>query len=286
MLDSVFQTFLLLAYFDIALLSIAVANYAVSTSYLGRETRLSRRRMERKRQQLLENLRKLKKEAQVRDVKKELKELEDEEKGLGVRIFLLSWWGAVISPGAFFILSFVGCVIGMNSDVLQTNQPQFLQQQLMIFSSGTISIGLMILLFVVRTIDSAAKRIPVPEFEVSFAGGTKTLKCKSKAKQEISPRIANKGEDVAEQMHIFFCFPPSFEIDEKIGYSVFKQTEETDTPDHIAAIAHTDLLHIDTTNYYPISVTVPEEKDSYLIPVRIYERKTGKHKDELKIEVF
>lgn len=285
MLESAFQTFLLLAYFDIALISITIANYAVSASYLGRETRLSRRRMERKKQQLLENLRKLKKEAQIKDVKKELKESEAEEKRLGVRIFLLSWLGAVILPSVFFIWSFACAVIGMNSEILLSNDPQFLQQQVMIFSIGTMSIGLMVLLFVVRTIDSAAKRIPVPEFEVSFDKGYRKVKRKSKEKKKIMLRIRNKGEDIAEHMHIFFCFPSSFELHEQIGYTIFEQGLETDTPGHNAAIFHTDLIHIDTTSYYPILVTFPEKKGDYDIPIRIYERKTGKHKDELNIEI-
>ena len=285
MLESEFQTFLLLAYFDIALISIAIANYAISASYLGRETRLSRRRMERKRQQLLENLRRLKKEAQIKDVKKELKESEAEKKRLGTRIFLLSWLGAVISPSTFFICSFVSAVIGMNSEVLLQNNSQFLQQQVMIFSIGTMSIGLMVLLFVVRTIDSAAKKIPVPEFEVSFDKGFRKIKCKSKEKKKVMLRIANKGEDIAERMHIFFCFPPSFKVHEGIGYTIFEQGLETDTPGYNAAIFHTDLIHIDTTSYYPILVTFPEEKDIYGIPIRIYERKTGKHKDKLEVEI-
>lgn len=284
--ESLFQTFLLLAYFDIALLSITIANYAVSASYLGRETRLSRSRMERRKQKLIEKLRELKKEPQIDEIKREIKKSDEEKKRLSIRIFLLSWLGAVISPAGFFLLSLVSAVIGMNSEMLLNYPqfPQFLQQQLMIFSLGTISIGFMVLLLVVRTIDSAARRIPVPEFEINFEKGSKRMKCKSKETKEITICVRNKGEDVAEDVEIFTCFPPSFVVHEN-SYTVFKQGIETDYPDFTAAIHRTDMIHIDITIYYRIKLTMPEKGDVYEIPVDIHERKIGAYKDKLSIEI-
>ena len=102
MAESVFQTLLLLAYFDIALLSITIANYAVSASYLGRESRLSRWRMERRKAKLLKRLKELHETAQIETIKNEIKEADAEKRKLRTHIFLLSWLGAVILPSIFF----------------------------------------------------------------------------------------------------------------------------------------------------------------------------------------
>ena len=57
-----FQTLLLIATFDIALISITIANFAVSASYLGRETRLTRWRLEKRKQRLSMKLKELQSE--------------------------------------------------------------------------------------------------------------------------------------------------------------------------------------------------------------------------------
>lgn len=91
----IFQTFLLLATFDIALIAVTIANYAVSASYLGREARLARWRLERRKDALDKKVKELQAKGSLRlsDLKKEIKEAEDEQERLGVRIVLLSWIG-------------------------------------------------------------------------------------------------------------------------------------------------------------------------------------------------
>lgn len=285
--DSLFQTFLLLAYFDIALITIAIANYAVSASYLGRETRTSRQRMERKKQELVKTLRDLQKEeCQIHEIKRKIKESDAERKRLNLRIFLLSWMGAVILPSMFFIISFALAVVGLNSEIF-SDTSQFLQQQSMIFSLGTISIGFMILLFIIRTIDSAARNIPLPKFEANFVTGLKKEKCKSKEKKEITFCIKNEGEAVAEKTHIFINFPPEFGVHKKIAYySVFEQGIETEHAGYIAAIFRIETIHVDTSMYLKILLTMPEKEDVYKIPIHIYERKIGIQKDKLIIEII
>jgi hypothetical protein len=287
MIESIFQTFLLLAYSSIALLALAVANYAVSASYLGRETRLSRKRMEVKRQELLQKLIELqKKDPQIAEIKKEIKESEADERRLSTRLFLLSWLGAVVLPSMFFVISFACAVLGLNSEILPYD-PRFLQQQMMIFSLGTISIGVMVLLFVVRTIDSAAKRIPVPKFDVSFQSGLKNMKLGLKEKTIVTFCVANKGEDVAENVSIFVCFPPEFVVMESSvsTYIIYKQSPLTPTPNYIAAISKTGVLHIGNILEIGILLLMPEKQGTYEIPVNIYERKIGLSSHKLVIDV-
>jgi len=287
MIESILQTFLLLAYFNITLLAVTVANYAVSASYLGRETRLSRNRMEAKRQELLQKLGELqKKEPKIAEIKREVNESEAEEKRLGRRLFLLSWLGAVVLPSMFFLISFMCTVLGLNSEILPYGS-QFLQQQMMIFSMGTISIGLMVLLFVVRTVDSAAKRIPVPELDVSFQSGFKSLSFGSKEQTVVTCCVKNKGEDVAENLSVFVCFPPEFVVKTNPleSYIVYKQSPMTTTPNYNAAITKTQILHIDNILEMNIPLIMPEKQGTYEIPVNVYERKIGLTKYRIFINV-
>ncbi len=287
MVESVFQTLLLLAYFSIALLSITIANYAVSASYLGRESRLSRWRMERRKKKLLAKLKELREETdQINSITKEIKEANTEQRGLGIRIFLLSWLGAVILPSMFFVTSFVCSAFGMNTEILvqDPETQRLLEQQLIIFSSGTLATGFMILLFVIRTIDSAAKRVPIPEFEVNFKNLAKTVKLKRKDRATVSLCIRNKGEDIAEDVLILINFPPDFEVHAE-GYLTCKQGMETDYPDYDAAIFSKELFHIDTMLYLDVTITAPDERKSYEIYTSVFERKTGLSKHKLTIEV-
>lgn len=288
MVESILETFLLLAYFDIALLSITIANYAISASYLGREYRLSRWRMDRRKQKLLEKLKELKQATQIEGIKKEIAEEEKEERGIGQRIFLLSWLGAVILPSMFFIISFINVIIGMNSEILSQSieTQRFLEQQFMILSSGFIALGFITLLAVIGVIDSAARRLPIPEFEVTFPEGMKVLKLKRNERKTIELCVTNKGEDVAENLQIFVIFHPSFKVNLTPFYSVTKQIAQADYPEYNAAIFDVGIIHIDTTLQLHVDLTSPDVKETYEIPIDIYERKIGKSKHKLTIEVI
>jgi hypothetical protein len=286
MVESIFQTLLLLAYFNIALLAITIANYAVSASYLGRESNLSRWRMGRRKQKLLEKLKELRETTQIDSIKNEIGEAEAEQRGLGLRIFLLSWLGAVILPSMFFVISFVCSVFGMNAEI-HSQDPEtqrFLEQQLVIFSSGTLATGFVILLSVIRTIDSAAKKVPIPEFDVYFKNLMKTLKLKRKETAIVSVCIRNKGEDIAEDVLTMTHFPPAFKV--HLGdYTTCKQGPEADHPDYDSAIFNLQWIHIDTIVNEDATITTPDETKSYEIYVDIYERKTGTSKHKLTIQV-
>ena len=287
MIENILQTFLLLAYFDIALISITIANYAISASYLGREYRLSRWRMEKRRQKLLEKVKELKQTTQIGDIEKEIAAEKKEEKGIGQRIFFLSWQGAVIVPSMFFIVSFVGAIMGMNSEILSNDVgvQGILERQYMILSLGFIVLGFIILFGVIGVIDSAARKLPIPEFEVTFLEGMKVLKLKRNERKTIELGVTNKGEDIAENLQIFVMFHPNFEVHSTVFYTVAKQIAVTDYPEYNAAIFSQEIMHIDTTLQLYVDLTPPDVKETYEIPIEIYERKTGKSMYKLAIEV-
>ena len=285
-----FQTFLLIATFNIALISITIANYAISASFLGRETRLSRWRTEKRKQKFLAKISKLQKRSlEIEKIKKEIKIVETETKKLGTRIFLLSWLGAVILPLIFFILLFLGATFGMNSEVLAQNLETrgFFEQQLALFSGGSLAIGFMILLFIIRTIDSAARQIPLPVIEVFFENQEKTIKLKPKMKTEFSFCAKNNGEDVAEMVDIFIHFSPDFSPQKSNYYYITKQSNMgEDFPNYNSVKLHENLMHLDIFYTSFIVIETPNKKKNYEIPIYIHERKTGltKHKLTIKID--
>ena len=184
----------------------------------------------------------------------------------------------------FFGFSFASAVVGVNSEILAEN-PQFLQQQSMIFSVGTIVIGFMILLFIIRTIDSAAVKIPIPELEALFASGLKKESVRRGVKRIIGLCIRNDGEDVAEGIQLFANFPPEFRIQEGDAYRVSEQRLVDEFPHHNAVVKEWERLHVEVTQGIEVMLTMPEKEGVYEIPILIYEKKTGKNEDKLIIEV-
>ena len=288
MSESVFQTFFLLASFNIALIAVAIANFAVSASFLGRETRLSRKRMEKRKQELSNKLKTLRAETPIGELKTEVKKAENDISQLSNRIFLLSWVGAIIVPSLFFAISFITSILGMNSGFLTADlevQAGY-ERQCMIVSAGTLALGFIFLLVVIRVIDSAAKQIPLPKIEVYFENQEKAIKCKRNTKTFILICITNKGEDVAEEVDVYLHFPPDFGVHTQPYYSVCKQLNVgVDFPDYNAVKFHDSVIHVELFTGGDIQITTPDEKQIYEIPVHVYERKTGLTRTKLTIEV-
>lgn len=275
----IFQTFLLIATFDIALISITIANYAVSASYLGRETRLTRRRLDTRKDQLNRRIQELqaKGTVEIQDLKSEIQKAVKESKKLGNRITLLSWSGAVIVPCILFITSFIIAVYGLNLDdgylISLVASPLFL------------AMGFSVLLAVIGTIDSAARQIPLPEFDIVFEENAETLTLKRKQEASFKLYIYNKGEDIAENVEVFVFFPPAFEVLPRKVYEIFKQDTYSNHPNYICVVLNYDLIHSGVFNWFTIKVKVPDEKRDFVIPVYLHEGKIGEIKTSLTIKV-
>jgi len=277
---------MLLAYFDIALISITIANYAVSASFLGRESRLSRQRMERREQELLDRLKGLRETTQIESIRNEIKQSGKEKRGLSVRIRLLSWLGAVILPSTFFIISLICSILGMNAEVVWSGAYLENLNWLIGASALFISVGFSILLVVIRTIDSAARKVPIPGFEVCFPDRTNKSVLKRNQQTEIEILITNKGEDIAENMQIFVTFPNAFKILGRNHYESYESDPLGRFPNCIYAMFKKDLLHIQITTHIYISVTAPNVNKEYETNVQILEKKIGSTRSKLFIEVI
>jgi len=288
MSEAVFQTFLLLATFNIALISVTIANFAVSASYLGRETRLSRKRMERRKQDLLFKLEKMQKDVQIGDLKQEIRQAEKDISKLSKRMFLLSWVGAVILPTVFFVISFVSAMLGMNSESLTTNLQihGFLDQQFIIFSSGTIALGFLVLLVVIKTIDSAARNIPVPRLDAMFNNRSNKIAIKPNQTSRIEVYISNNGEEIAEDVEAYLIVPSPLVI-EPIGNQIVEKCGDTSPfPNCTIAYLRTQaFIYEDSTYSEFFAITAPHEKRLYEMPVWLYARRIGRTEQKLSIEV-
>jgi hypothetical protein len=280
-----FQTFLLIATFDIALISISIANYAVSVSYLGRENKLSRWRIERRKQRLSQKMRELQgRPLEIGNIQREINEAKKDLARLSDRTFAISWLGAVITPSICFISSFIFAIAGMNFDSL----PLYVDiQTLFALSVGFLAFGFIVLMNVIRTIDSVAKEIPLPKLEVYFEDYGKSLKLKRKQEVVVAVTIHNTGEDMAEDVQVYVGFPPAFTVLEnrEEGYRIVLQGSVDDYPEYSAVILDIEKLHIDVRNPYGIALKTPDDKNTYEIPINICERKIGQTKDKLTIEV-
>lgn len=289
MVESVFQTLLLLAYFDIALISIAIANFAVSASFLGRESRLSRWRMEKRKKQLDEKVKELQKKGlPIEELNKETEKAQEDIRNIGFRIFLLSWLGAVLLPMIFFVISFTGSVMGMNVEILSQDleAQRALERQLVSLSSGTLAMGFITLLFVIRAIDSAAKKVPIPEFEITFfENHTDRIVLKRNQETRVDFRIKNVGEDVAEQLRIFVLFPSIFRIVDMPHYSFQDSDPHGDYPNCIVLWIEKDSIPIDTHLHFAVFLTTPDVKNEYEIHVDVCEKKIGVAKGRLFIQI-
>ena len=98
-MEETLQILLLLAYLAIGLMSITIPTYAISVSYLARETLRTIKDMEKRRRDLSEKLEELKKKLEqkpgVKELKSEIRAYEEEEKQLKDRLECLSAKGAV-----------------------------------------------------------------------------------------------------------------------------------------------------------------------------------------------
>jgi hypothetical protein len=242
--------------------------------------------MEKRKQELDVRIKELQKKGlSIEDLEEETNKAKSDITALKNRLFLLSWSGAVLLPSVLFMVSLVCAMIGMNSDILLINSETLNSSVngLMSMSISFLAGGFSILLVVIGVIDSAAKRIPIPEFEVYFTSLLKTLKCKRKQMSVVTLCIRNKGEDLAEDAMVMVHFPPTFQL-QPMGYRTIKQGPETDHPDYNSAILEMDRIYPDTIINVDIRITTPDDNEIHEIFVSVYETKSGHSEYKLTIQ--
>jgi hypothetical protein len=281
--ESLLEVSQILAYVSLALISLLVATFAISVSYLGRETHQSLWRKKRRRAELEKKLKELvDKTADVEGIKREIEDYEKEIRELDEKLSSLSVKEAVVYPSALGLTALVLSVINVFLN------PRELYAGVLVFIAVvSIAGGSVFLLRTLYAVDWVASRIPLPRFEVSFKSRLKYEKCNSKEHREITFCVSNIGEVLAENVEIFIFFPPDFKVGKKRPYYfIVKQDAKGDHPSYNAAIYRIDFIRTDvTTRLTSIPLDMPEKTGSYTIPVCIYERKIGSSEHELTIEI-
>ena len=275
-----FQTFLLLAYLAIALLSMTIASYAISVSYLGRETRRSKWLIEKRKKKLQRELKELQKEIDVTEIKQKINEYSKEESMLGRKLFFLSFGGAVSIPSFCFLGALLFAVIGLHYPV---EDSLGLPLGMSIFLMGG---GLVYLLVTLKVVEWAASRIPLPKFEVVFESDLpkETFRCKESEQFDFS--VKNIGDLMAEDLEIFVFFQPEFGKIQAGTTKVFKQDRMSDYPNYTAVIVKLDKVHVDGIMLiHGTRVVMPKVSGVYVVPVRIHERNIGVSEHKLTLEI-
>jgi len=277
------QILLLLAYVAIGLMSITIPTYAISVSYLARETLRTIKDMERRRRNLRQKLdelrKKLEQEPGVKELKQEIAGYEEEEKQLKGRLEYLSAKGAVGYPFGSFTTSLFFAALGIY------NFPDNID--FFIFASVlTIAFGLYRIAKSVLAIEKAALAPGLPIFRVGFESGTSAERYKVEEQKEITFFVDNYGEGIAEDVYIMAFFRPEFELLNKpFHYTIAKQYSHAPYPNYNAACFAAKLMHMNLRYAHLVSVKMPQKPGLYRIPVQIMERRTGLSEHQLSIEV-
>jgi hypothetical protein len=285
-MGEILQILLLLAYLAIGLTSITVPTYAISVSYLARETLETLEDMRKRRKDLSEKLdelrKKLEKEPGVEGIKEEINKFEEEEAELKDRLECLSVKGAVGYPLGGFLLGLICAACGIY--ILPGNA-----SLLMLASIIFIVFGLYRLAKSLLAVEQAALRPEeklLPTFRFSFTSGSSVETFKAKEQKEIEFLIINYGKDIAEDIDLMIFFPPEFKLLKKPAYDIVKQIPTARYPNYNAAEFEIKILHVEISQPGAVLVEMPEKTGSYKIPICIRARKIGKSDHQLTIKVI
>ena len=282
--ENVFQILLLLAYLAIALISITIGVYAISVSYLGRETSRSISRKRRRVTELKENLASLstriKNEKEVGAIEKEIAHYKKEQKQLEGGLLWLSVKGAVYAPTTFFSVSLLLSVLG----ILEVLNPDIL----LAFSSVFIIIGGFCLGKTLKSTERAALEIPKPKYDVFF-GSTElmTKRCKANTRIELYPIIHNIGDERSENALVVIFVPKGIKVEDvaegwKKALGIKKAIPYGDFADSYSQFL--DVVNVDAYNGLGGLFVVAKKTGTYKFSVEVKE-KTGKSSHELILEV-
>jgi hypothetical protein len=278
------QAFILLAYLTIGLISITVPIYAISVSFLARETAKTSEIIKRRQEELQEKLEgfklKLKESPETEDLKKEIKNYDERIEEIETNLSYLSARGAVGYPISFFLAALIFAILGIYSNPASENG-------VMVLTGLFIFFGLVCLGRALVGVERAALRIPSPEFHVEFESGATVEKLVVGEQKEILLTIGNIGEDLAETLRVIVFFPPDFDVIERENYNIFKQTGHAIYLNYNAVYYYYPLpcIYAGDLSVIRISLIAPRRTGKYEIPVHIDARNMRKSEHRLVIEV-
>lgn len=163
----------------------AIATYAISASYLGREMHRSSWRKKKRRAKLKRRIKELGEKADVEGIKEEINSCEEEISKINNRLLFLSVRGAVILPSFCFLVALIFCIYDICADPTGTTklffgEPILIRDILMSGAIIAITLGAFFLVKTLFAIEQVASEVPMPKFEVTFKPSGIVKKCKAK----------------------------------------------------------------------------------------------------------
>lgn len=285
----------LLSFLSIGLLSVIVPTYAVSVSYLGRESKRALSLLESRRKDLAEKLDQLKEPVRqgpgVEALKKEVKDYEDSTKNLESRVKSLSATQAFFYP---FLLFMVGLTLSAYASYVL---PTYADIALFYGQASLVAVFLGILLMsrTILAVNQAAISPPtLAAFRVSFYSGLKLETFPRSTLVSCDIWIHNLGKEMAEELAVHIYFPKDFALvpqqsagsEYAFNVGLPQAGPHVDYPGYSTVAFEVKKLHEDQMNQIPLfQLTTPPQPGKYVIPVRVWEKRLGKSQDELTVEI-
>lgn len=287
-----------LAFLAIGLISVTIPTYAISITYLGRETEGTLKELERRRGRFSDKLDELRNRIQhetsttaLQAIKQEVSLFEKEEERLRNRLFFLSAKGAVFFPVVFYIMSLSSSVYGI---VYATDEQLF---PTLLGAAFSLFVGLALLWGTLRGVEDAALRPEdklLPAFTVTFLDETTTRSFPAGTVQVVGIRVRNNGEVMAKCVEVFALFPPDFDVPlvSEPEALVSKQPVERDrvihgipTKGYHSFWIKFNEIHSTISKTSSLSnVKIPARQGAYSIPVLILSEQTKPSEHVLTIE--
>lgn len=276
----------LLGNLSIALITVDIAVYAVGVSLFGSQLRKNLLYLTRKLSKTEKDIETIKKSSlpsrnRIMEMEKRIKEYKEEERNLTGREFCLSVKGAVFLPCLLFAIALISVII---HPYLITSYEDYLI--IAGIASLFMFLGIYRLICTLQSIDFASKNKPLPDFDVYFHNEEKRVIIDAGKKQSLVICLENKGFDVGELIDFSIYFPPEFKV-HKGNYQIAIQPDapSVNHPLYSGVIFVTDYLHADIVAPIDITITAPDRKNTYKIPLCVNEKKITEEDFELELIV-
>ena len=278
MVEPIFETLVLLGNLSIALISVIIAVYSLAITFLGRETRRIIWSLEKREVDLERRFKR--DEFNIEKFDEERGNLKKEKKNIENRLFFLKVNGSVFIPLVVFATSLLSALTGIYL------YPSYYSTIALYLSIIFLVGGFTFVLKVIKTVEWAASRIPMPSFNVTFSPLLKNKKIKLNEFVDISFGIENTGEVLAEDLEVRINFPQGVKIQPTEFYSLSVQPEGTDFEGYTSAIFRIDRIYQNISNESPPIKVKSEIIKKHPIPIRVYERNVGFSEHKLILEVI
>jgi ABC-type multidrug transport system fused ATPase/permease subunit len=219
--EEIVRIFDWLALISVGLMSVTIPTYALSVSFLGRESRRTKLELERRKEELEKRTKELanavRSEPGLSALKKEIAKYDEDIKRIESRLGSMSVRSAFVIPFVFFSGALVSTAFGLVRFVGTTllalpSDP----------SAGLIWAGLAVVLLIggmlwlgttlYRINEAALNPETLSSFRMSFDTGATAEKFSAGEQKTIQLAVHNRGKEMAEDVQVQVYFPDEFAV--------------------------------------------------------------------------